>query len=221
MTENQVKALTLEERRQLYAESVKVLDGYVIPLTKISISLFGKVVPYKIYDRLDWAVEKPVMLEHWRSFAEKARMGRRIYVFNSCFLQSPLSETMMRLDFGISQTKAYIEEIYRIIAALSPVVIYLRCSNVRARVEEVSEQRTAVWLDSAVAYHTTQGYGRRNSLTGFDGYIACLEERQKRELEILDKLPVKKLTVTDPFNDWDRAHEAIGAFFAGKALQKA
>lgn len=37
----------------------------------------------------------------------------------------------------------------------------------------------------------------------------CLKARQKRELYILDKLPVDKIIIEDPFKDWDKTYERI------------
>jgi hypothetical protein len=220
MTEEQVKALSLEERRQLYSESFQAGGGYVVPLTKISVSLFGKVIPYKIYEKLDWETEKPVMLERWQDFAEKARVSAGSNVFCGCLLQNPVSETMMRFGFSYPEISAHIQDISRLIAPLRPAVVYLRVTDLRALIEDASGSRNAVWLSSAVTYHTTQGYGKRSGLAGFDGYVACLEARQKTELEILEGLPVKKLVLTDPQLDWDAARGEIAAFVTGKTLQK-
>lgn len=52
-------------------------------------------------------------------------------------------------------------------------------------------------------------YGKSNGLSGFDGYISALEERQKRELEILAALPVRSLIISDPQNNWDAAYAEI------------
>lgn len=47
------------------------------------------------------------------------------------------------------------------------------------------------WLDVVIDYHVSQGYGKQNGLSGFDGYIACLEERKKRETAILKALDIE------------------------------
>jgi hypothetical protein len=219
MTEDMISQLTQEERRQLYGESVRIHDGYTIPLTKVSVNLFGKVIPYKIYDRLDWETERPVMLAHWDEFADKTTANNKIYVFNSCLLQNPVGEMLIRFNFPFSEIKAYIDDICRLITPLDPAVIYLKCTDIRARIEEISEKRTAVWLNTAVMYHTSQEYGKHSGLSGFDGYIRALEDRQDTDLQLLSMLPVKKLILTDPFKDWDSAYESIDAFLAGKALQ--
>ena len=37
---------------------------------------------------------------------------------------------------------------------------------------------------------------------GFDGYIRCLQERQQREMRILDTLPVDKWILDNPQKNW-------------------
>lgn len=209
MKDDQIKDLAPDDQQQLYSEGTKKFSGLVIPLTKISVSLFGKVIPYKIYDYLDWGIERPVMLEHWQHFAKKALGSSQTYIFNSCLLQNPMSEMMMRFDFTYREIWDYIFNVYRMTAALNPVVIYLKCTDIKARVEEEADNRNSSWLTGAIEYHTSQGYGKRNGLKGFDGYIDCLEARQRIELKILNELPIEKLILTDPFNNWTEAHYRI------------
>jgi hypothetical protein len=109
MTEDEIGVLSHEERRQIYSESVRTGAGYVVPLTKISVNLFGKVLPFKIYDNLCWESERPVMLEYWRSFAEKARIGKAVNVFVGSLLKNPVCETMIRFDFSPSDISAYVQ----------------------------------------------------------------------------------------------------------------
>lgn len=209
MRDEQIRTLASDEQRQLYSEGTKKLNGFVIPLTKVSVSLFGKIFPYKIYDNLDWESEKPILLEKWQDFAKKALMKSRVYVFNSGILKNPINEMMMRFDFGYPVIWEFFFSLYRAIAALNPIIIYLKCTDIKARVEEEVCRRNTCWLNNAVDYHTSQGYGKRNGMTGFDGYIDCLEARQRIELKIISELPVEKLILTDPLDNWEQASQKI------------
>lgn len=219
MKEDQIKAMALEEQRQIYAEGTKVHSGYVFPLMKVSVNLFSKVLPYKIYDKLDWETEKPVLLEHWADFAKKARADNEAKVVYGCFLQNPLCETMMRFNFSYPVIRDYISEINNIISPLKPVVIYLKCTDIESRIEKKAPERKRGWLKGAIEYHTSQGYGKRHGLSGFNGFIACLEERQRIELEIMDELNIDKLILSDPFDNWEAAYEKINELIKGK-MQK-
>lgn len=209
MRDEQIRTLSPDEQRQLYSEGTKKLTGLVIPLTKVSVSLFSKIIPYKIYDHLDWESEKPILLEQWQNFVKKTLMKSRIYVFNSGILKNPINEMMMRFDFGYPVIWEFFFGLYRAIAAMNPVIIYLKSTDIKSRIEEEARRRNARWLDNAVDYHTTQGFGKRNGLTGLDGYVDCLEARQRIELKILSELPVKKLILTDPQDNWEQAVQKI------------
>ena len=216
MTEAELGGLSPEERNQIYSESTKAGPGYIIPMTKLSISLFGKVLPHKIYDHLAWEKERPLMLGYWRSFAEKARMDDGVNVFVGNLLKNPVCETMIRYDFPFSEIGAFVREIFGFIAPLDPVVVYLSCGDIAACVEERVRNRKTAWLNSAVTYHDAQCYSRRRGLSGFDGLITCLQARQKMELDILDSLPVQRLILTDAHLDWDGACDKIASFVTGK-----
>jgi len=125
---------------------------------------------------------------------------------------------MMRFDFPYPEIWDYVFNIYRMTAALNPVVVYLKCTDIKARIEEESKNRNPCWLNGAIDYHTSQGFGKRNGWTGFDGYIDCLEVRQRIELKILNELPVEKLILTDPFNNWTDAQYKICEYLKRKVL---
>lgn len=57
----------------------------------------------------------------------------------------------------------------------------------------VLDERENDWLNAVIGYHVSQGYGKQNGLTGYDGYIKCLEERRKREKNILSALDIKSI----------------------------
>lgn len=45
---------------------------------------------------------------------------------------------------------------------------------------------------------------------------AALEERQRRDLEMLPQLPVKSFLLDDPQRDWNAAYSKIGELLRGK-----
>ena len=155
-------------------------------------ALLQKALRFKIYDVLEWDVERPVMLHRWRSFAQSAQ---GVYVFNCVLLQNPMCETMMRFNMPPEQSLGYIRGICEIIAPLDPVVIYLRRSDPARDITAALPERGQDWLDGVTDYHCSGGYGRAHALNGFGGYISALEGRQRRELEMLPLLPVRSFVV--------------------------
>ena len=103
-------------------------SGYVISLSNIKGELFNKVIKYKIYDMLPWDIEYPIMLSKLAEFCENAKTNKNIYVFDCCFLQNPLCETMMGFNMKYEDINDYIDSIYNNIkeAVKQPLIkIYL------------------------------------------------------------------------------------------------
>lgn len=150
---------------------------------------------YADYDFPDFETERARILGKWRSFMENADKDTT-YVFNCVFLQNPMCETMMR--FGMDETASlnYISEIAEIIKPLRPVIVYIDRADVKETVDRVLDERGSDWLNAVVDYHVSQGYGKQNHLSGYEGYLACLEERKIRELHILQALDVDYHTIS-------------------------
>lgn len=203
-------------RPQIRAWGEPVLDGWVVPLSRFQGEDLQALLPYKLYDGLPWERERPVMLEKWKRFAGQAEKDR-IYLFNCVLLQNPMCETMMRFDLPERESLAYIKEIAQTIAPLEPRVIYLKNEDIARRIEVTAQERPG-WLEGFLDYHTSSAYGRRTHAHGFEGLVSCLEERQRRELSILQKLPVKSMVISNPHRDWEAAYGCISDFIrCGKA----
>ena len=120
-----------------------------------------------------------------------------------------MCETMMRFGFDKSVSSAYIAEICKIIKPLSPTVVYLKNSDVYNSVKKAADERGCEWLNAVIDYHCNGAYGKSLGLSGFDGYISALEERQHRELDILSQLDIDKIIVDDPQKNWNDAYASI------------
>lgn len=179
----------------------------VVPLAGYSGEQLEHLLPYKIYDALPWEIERPLMLDKWRQFVREAKPDTA-YVFNCVLLQNPMCETMMRFGFSESESQYYIEEIAKIIAPMNPLVIYLKNDEITESVRKAEEERPG-WLDAVIAYHTCGAYGKSMGAHGFDGYISCLQERQLREMRILDTLPVDKWILDNPQKNWEMAKKNL------------
>lgn len=118
---------------------------------------------------------------------------------------------MMRFNFPIGKSQEYIEKITEILKPLEPAVIYLKNDDIRSSVEKAAKKRNS-WLDGVIDYHVNGAYGKSIDAQGFDGYISCLEERQKRELEILSQLDIESVVIDNPHRDWNNSYEVIKKF---------
>ena len=118
------------------------------------------------------------------------------------------------MRFGMSEEASlkYIAEISEIIKPLNPILIYIDQPNVKATVDSVLDERGNDWLNAVIDYHTSQGYGKQNSLSGYEGYIQCLEERKKRELRILQALSIDHYTISQDMNveEFEALYASVG-----------
>ncbi|MBR2924533.1 MAG: hypothetical protein IKC28_05855 [Clostridia bacterium] len=191
--------------------------GRIVALCDCSEEERNRLMPNKIYDGLPWKVEMPLMLDKWRQFVTNATPDTT-YVFNCVLLQNPMCETMMRFGFPEETSLQYIQQLAEIIQPLNPVVIYLENNHIAEAVQKAAPERPG-WLDAVIAYHNEGKYGQSISAQGFDGYIACLKERQRRELRILEKLPLTSYVLEDPQLDWQSAREKLRGFISQQLPQ--
>ena len=205
----------LEETMQVKIKqcSTKNKDGYVAALSAFTEVEQQQLLSYKIYDFLPWETEKPLMLEHWKDFVQKAIQEDCVYVFNCVFLQNPMCETMMRFNLPQEQIYEYIDQINQIISQLEPMIVYLENDDVEKQIQETAKER-AGWLEAVIDYHVNGGYGKSISACGFDGYISCLKERQRRELEYLEKSKVHSIIIENAHRNWEQAYKMIDALIA-------
>lgn len=212
VTGSQLAAFPPGLREMVRSRSEYRMDGYVVPLEKLGGAALQRLMPYKIYDSLPWEAEEPLMLDKWESFVAGAQ-EHAAYVFNCVLLQNPMCETMMRFGFSEERSFEYIGRIAEVAAPMDPAVIYLKNDEIAAAINAASEERPG-WLEEVISYHVNGAYGRSIGAEGFDGYIACLLERQRRELSILERLPVRSLVLENPQRDWKAAYGQINRFIA-------
>lgn len=190
-----------------------LVDGHVIPLNTVPPEELRAYLPCKIYDGLPWETEAPLMLDKWRQFVREAEADT-VYVFNCLLLQNPMCETMMRFNLPEEESAAHIRSIAEIIAPMKPMVIYLHNDDIEESVRRASAERPG-WLDAVIPYHCYGAYGKSIGATGFDGYIACLAERQRREEHILRTLPLRAVTLDNPQRSWMATHTELTSLLAG------
>lgn len=117
----------------------------------------------------------------------------------------------MRFGFEPEISQCYIESIAEIIRSLNPVVIYLKNDDIADSAERDSARRPGR-LEAVINYHTQGVYGKSIGAKGMDGYIRCLKERQRRELAILEHIPIERLVLDNPQRNWQQAKTKIRAY---------
>ena len=75
------------------------------------------------------------------------------------------------------------------------------------------EERGNDWLNMVIDYHCNGAYGKSKKLSGFEGYIFALEERQRRELDILSNININHVVLDNPQKNWEAAYRELDKMF--------
>ncbi len=179
-------------------------EGIVLPFKKALVEdgidfgdeLFGDIVQKDIYE-LSFERHRELILEKWKEFVAETRKRDKVMIFECCFIQNPMTVTMIRDGRSQEESKEYINAIAHIIKELNPILIYLKQNDLESSFKRVIEERPKEWYDGFIHYYTNQGYGLQNDLKGIDGTIQILKEREKRETDIVECIEINKHIVNN------------------------
>jgi len=157
-------------------------------------ALIDALAYFEIYE-LPIEKFRRLLLQRWQSFADHAAHENRIYIFECCFLQNPLTMYLGRNAESVVSSQTFILKIAESIRILNPYLIYLYPENVEATLRSVARTRPSEWLDFVIAYHMQQGYGKVQGWQGFEGLVQFYELRQRVELDLLNRLPFSTYAV--------------------------
>ncbi|MDP4091079.1 MAG: hypothetical protein Q8930_17670, partial [Bacillota bacterium] len=176
--------------------------GYVIPYRKaieedhISFEkeLFEEITRNDIYELL-LDIHIDLISSRWKNFTQSRIDEDKVYIFECCFIQNPVTVTMIKANFPKDVTVNYINGLAETIAPLRPVLIYVEQKDIKVSFKRAVQSRPKEWFEGFSNYYLNQGYGYDNGLKGFDGVLKVLEERNSLEGEIYDSLKLIKYRI--------------------------
>lgn len=138
-----------------------------------------------------------LMVGRWRRFVERVKEANGTYVFECALLQNPFTIGMVAQDVPNEHIEAYIEMVANLLAPLDPTVVYLETVDVPTVFRGIYAERSIDWQRGFVEYYTTRSYAQANGLSGIEGTIQLLEDRQQRELSLLERLPLRTIRLVN------------------------
>jgi hypothetical protein len=195
-------------------------EDHLIKYRKLQ-SLYPEQIPQKfivelsghdVYDGLPMKDYCRLALQRWQEFQAFAAQSDEIAILECCFLQNPLTVMLARHNADPQLAREQVEKIARIIAPLTPLILYLKPRDVRTALLHVREQRPKEWADFVTWYLTGQAYGKAHHLEGYGGVVRFYEMRQKLELDLLEELPVRSRVIEHSGAEWDHCYDEIMAF---------
>jgi len=196
--------------------SIRKDENFLIPYaniknklgTQFPNELLNDIVKYDIYELpLDTHID--LILDRWMNFADNAMQGKSTYIFECCFIQNPITVSMLRDNSRKEITINYIKRLAKIIEPLNPILLYVDTISVEQSFRKVFVERPDSWLEGFIYYYTKRGFGKANKKDGIEGTIEVLKSRKALELEILDILDMKKQIIDNSLYDYKKTKKEI------------
>ncbi|WP_163253669.1 hypothetical protein [Bacillus tropicus] len=174
-------------------------SNYLLPYRKIknefgdqfSDELCNDISRNDIYE-LPFDKNVELIADKWNDFAEIALEDDKVYIFECCFIQNPLTIGMIKYGEQKEKIINYVMKVAKIIENLNPMLFYVEQDDLEFSFRKALKERNPEWSTGIVEYYTNQGYGKEHNHSGIEGAIKVLEARRNLELEIFDMLKMKK-----------------------------
>jgi len=153
----------------------------------------------------------------WRRFVDEARTRHEVTVFETCFLQNPLTVLLGKHNVPVSDALDHIHTIVKTVQPLQPVLVYLQQRHPRATLERAAADRPQAWKEFLITYFIQQGWGKATGAQGFEGVIAFYEMRQRVEFQVIRSADLDYLIIDTDARSWDENQRILAAFL-GSAL---
>ena len=102
---------------------------------------------------------------------------------------------MVAQDVSLEAIETYVQEVSSILKPIEPTIVYLELNDVARIFPVVYNERPIEWKQGFVEYYTTGAYALKRNLVGVPGTIAVLGDRQRRELTLLDRIPLRHVRI--------------------------
>jgi hypothetical protein len=152
-----------------------------------------------------------VLSESWRRFGERMP-APGVQVWECVLIQNPVCAFVARFDQPVDALTAHVQGLVDAVRAHRPILVYLDPGEPEAVLRRVAAERPQWWLDFVIEYHTKQGYGLREGLDGFDGYVEFMRMRRSLELDLLPRLDLPTLVVHTAEEPREASQERVRAF---------
>lgn len=180
--------------------------------------LHGEISKKDVYE-LSLDENIAVITESWEEFAKQAETEDKVYVFECCFIQNPVTVGMIKYGAPAEASIDYVKKLANAVKNLNPLHVYVKQEDVEKSFRKAVTERPEDWFNGFVHYYTSQGYGLKNELTGLDGTIEVLKARQKLEFEIHEHLDLPTVMVDNSRFELEKHRERLEGILRNYFLQ--
>lgn len=146
---------------------------------------------------------RKIHLEKWNKFGQDMMVKNETAIFESSFLQDHIFEILCSYELSDIKIVDYIMELAEAVKYLNPWIAYVRTENIGTLISNTARERANPvdsekdWFSQIEQWTRNTKFGMKNHLSGRKGVLRLLEERQRLDYLLLDKvgLPVKKFVL--------------------------
>lgn len=159
---------------------------------------------------LPFALHTRIMCERWRRYVKKLERQERDVIFECALLQNPFTIGMIAQDVSLEAIETYVQEVSSILKPIEPTIVYLELNDIAHIFPVVYNERPIEWQQGFVEYYTTGSYASKRNFVGVPGTIAVLADRQRLELELLERIPLRHVRIqNDERSSFERLTKLI------------
>jgi len=215
---NMLKQVHSTSKELLNELKVQYYNGYLIPYRKaieeqhilFEKELFSDITKHDIYE-LSIDVHTELIVSRWNDFVNNYINKDKIVIFECCFIQNPVTVSMIRNNSSKDVTMSYINRLAGKIMPLDPVLIYIEQDDINVSFNKAISERPKEWFEGFTNYYTNQGYGLSNNLKGLEGVMKVIEERIRLESDVYDSIKLAKYKINNSTFNIDLLKERINS----------
>ncbi|RZI95686.1 MAG: hypothetical protein EOO67_02040 [Microbacterium sp.] len=183
---------------ELRAHAERYPDGWIIRHTDqltVPPAILAQVRRLDAYDgEITADAHARALAESWRRFGERVPPAD-VQIWECVLIQNPVCAFIARFDQPAAALERHVQHLVASVREHNPMLVYLDPGDPEPVLRRAAEERPDWWRNLVVDYHTSQGYGLRVGLEGFDGYIEFMRMRRELELDLIPKLDLPSLVV--------------------------
>jgi DNA polymerase III delta prime subunit len=170
---------------------------------------------------VDTAIQREgEVLRQWQKLAQSRQNGERVTVMESRYWQTTLM-LMYAAGSSLEEIIFSSQRVNAVLQPLQPVLFYFKIDDLRGltmrtvEIKEAEWQRAGfpgTWVGHVYAALADQKWFVEHGLEGLEAYLAFMEEWVQISQQLYDRLPFPKLTLRNPYLDWNDAMQQIYRF---------
>ncbi len=166
-------------------------DRHIICYTKVHTDdhdFYKQLEQYEIYNgRTGYDKFRDIVLTRYKNWHSNGN------IFECSLLQNTVTDMLLFRQASDDEIMAFYKDVRDVLEGKDYRIIYLETEDIPGNLSAIRKERcdengNEVWFDMMCGYFDHCPYAVSNGLTGFEGIVSHLEQRQRLELRICSEI---------------------------------